>query len=72
MEGQSNFKHAGPFTETILLGVLAQRVADEKLEWDAENMEVVGRPELKKYIQRKYHKGWKVEADFGSALGALF
>ena len=56
---QSNFDHAGPFTETILLGVIAQRSPNEKLEWDAEAMEIKGKPELKKYIQRKYSKGWK-------------
>ena len=35
---------AGPMTETILLGVLAQRVPDTRLEWDAEKMEVKGAP----------------------------
>ena len=58
---QSNFAQAGPFTEAILLGVLAQRVPDEKLAWNAEKMEVPGRPELKKYIQRDYRKGWKIK-----------
>ena len=57
---QSNFAHAGPFTEQILLGVLAQRVPDTKLEWDAESMSVKGRPELKQYIQRPYRKGWEI------------
>ena len=57
---QSNFIHAGPFTEQILLGVLAQRVPDTTLEWDAENMSIKGRPELKKHIQRPYRKGWEM------------
>jgi predicted dehydrogenase len=60
--GQSDFSHAGPFTETILLGTLAQRLPGEVLEWDAENLEVKGRPELKKWIQREYRDGWKMEA----------
>lgn len=60
---QSNFTHAGPFTETILLGVLAQRVPNEKLEWDAENMEIKGKPELKQYIQREYRQGWTFKPD---------
>ena len=59
---QSNFDHAGPFTETILLGVVAQRSPNEKLQWNAEKMEIKGKPELKKYIQRKYSKGWKWKA----------
>jgi len=61
VKGQSNFELAGPFTEMILLGVLAQRVPNENLEWDHKNMEIVGRPELKKYIQRDYTKDWEAE-----------
>ena len=58
---QSNFAHAGPFTETILLGVIAQRSPNKKLEWDSESMEIKGEPGLKKYIQRKYSRGWKLD-----------
>ena len=60
--GQSDFSHAGPFTETILLGTLAQRLPGEMLEWDAGSLEVKGRPELKKWIQRDYRPGWEIEA----------
>ncbi len=59
-QGQSNFGLAGPMTETILLGVLAQRAPDTKLQWDAEKMEIKGRPDLKKYIQRPYRHGWEL------------
>ena len=59
--GQSYFGLAGPFTEVVLLGTLAQRVPNTKLEWDSEKMEVKGKPELKKYIQREYRAGWEVE-----------
>lgn len=61
IKGQSDFDYAGPLTETILLGVLAQRVPNEKLKWDEANMEIVGRPDLKKHIQRNYRKGWDIE-----------
>lgn len=61
-QGQSNFDLAGPMTETILLGVLAQREPDTTLQWDAEKMEIVGRPDLKKYIQNEYRDGWKLIA----------
>lgn len=56
---ESNFALAGPMTETILLGVLAQRVPDTTLEWNAETMEIKGRPDLKPFIQRPYRDGWK-------------
>ena len=58
---QSHFGHAGPFTETILLGVLAQRFSGELLEWDARRLEIIGRPELKKFIQRDYAAGWEAK-----------
>ena len=60
-QGESNFGLAGQLTETVLLGVVAQRVPDTKLAWDAEKMEVKGRPELKQYIKRPYRKGWEIE-----------
>jgi predicted dehydrogenase len=59
-QGESNFGLAGQLTETVLLGVLAQRVPDTKLIWDAAKLEVKGRPDLKKYIQRDYRPGWEI------------
>ena len=61
-QGESNFSLAGPMTETILLGVLAQREPDTKLIWDAESMKVKGRPDLQRYIQREYREGWQPTA----------
>lgn len=57
-QGQSNFSLAGPMTETILLGVLAQRIPDTTLKWDADNMSIVDRPDLDKLIKRDYREGW--------------
>ena len=45
-------------TETILLGVLAQRIPDTTLKWDADNMRIVDRPDLDKLIKRDYREGW--------------
>ena len=59
-QSESNFDLAGPMTETILLGVLAQRFPGQKLQWDAENLQVKDRPELKPYIQRPYRDGWEL------------
>ncbi|MFK7738625.1 MAG: Gfo/Idh/MocA family protein [Pirellulaceae bacterium] len=55
---QSNFSYAGPFTETVLLGVLAQRVPGEELRWNSDKLEVVGRPELSRLVKRDYRAGW--------------
>tara|TARA_R110002096_G_scaffold67332_11_gene163414 strand:- start:18249 stop:19751 length:1503 start_codon:yes stop_codon:yes gene_type:complete len=59
--GQSYFGLAGPFTEVVLLGCVAQRNPGQKLEWNAEKMEVKGRPELSSLIRRKYRPGWEIE-----------
>ena len=61
-QGESNFDLAGPMTETILLGVLAQRYPESQLRWNSEKMEVKGRPELNAMIRREYRDGWKFEA----------
>lgn len=58
-QAESHFGQSGPFTEAVLLGVVAQQNPGEKLEWDGKRMEVKGRPELKKLVKRKYRKGWE-------------
>jgi hypothetical protein len=53
----SNFGVAGPFTEWILLGVLALRFPG-KLEWDSAKMRVTNVAEANQYIRPKFRKGW--------------
>ncbi|MBT3666374.1 MAG: Gfo/Idh/MocA family oxidoreductase [Opitutae bacterium] len=55
---QSNFAHSGPFTETVLLGNLAIRTG-EKIDWNGAKMKPSVN-EAKKYIKRKYRKGWSL------------
>ncbi|MEO1524343.1 MAG: Gfo/Idh/MocA family oxidoreductase [Planctomycetota bacterium] len=57
-QAASNFRVAGPMTETILLGVLAQRFPDQTLEWDASEMKVKGRGDLDAHLRRAYRDGW--------------
>lgn len=57
---QGNFDYSGPFTEAVLLGCVAQRVPNTKLEWDAGKMEFKGKPETKKLVKRDYRKGWEL------------
>ena len=52
----SNFDYAGGLTETVLLGVLAQRVG-QKIEWDAEKM-VANVPGLEAIVRPEYRGGW--------------
>ena len=52
----SDFSVAGPFTEWILLGVLALRF-DGKLDWDRSRMKT-NRDEANQYIKPTFRKGW--------------
>jgi predicted dehydrogenase len=54
----SNFDYAAMLTETILLGNVAMRVADKKLEWDGPNLKFTNAPEANKFLHREYRKGW--------------
>ncbi|WP_165069427.1 Gfo/Idh/MocA family protein [Paludisphaera rhizosphaerae] len=56
---QSNFDYAGRLTETVLMGVLALKVGS-KIEWDAQNMKVKGRPDADQFIRRDYRKGFSI------------
>ncbi|WP_368563297.1 Gfo/Idh/MocA family protein [Pseudoxanthomonas sp. UTMC 1351] len=53
----SHFDYAGPFTETVLLGVLAQRM-QRRLEWDAKALRVSNVPEANGYLNKEYRPGW--------------
>ena len=56
----STFNYSGPLTETVLLGVLAQRAPRRRLEWDGKNLKVKNMPELNPYVHKEYRKGWKL------------
>lgn len=55
----SNFSVSAPFTETILLGVLATRF-DGKLEWDAAKMRVTNNQDANKFLKPVVRKGWSL------------
>ncbi|MEP2776590.1 MAG: Gfo/Idh/MocA family oxidoreductase [Luteolibacter sp.] len=57
----SNFEdHAGPLTEMVLAGNLAVRTG-KRIDWDMENMEARGMPEVKVLVKRQYRAGWEPE-----------
>ena len=57
----ANFDYAGPLTEFVLLGVLANRVPGKLLKWNAADLKLEGSPEASALLRRKYRKGWDVE-----------
>jgi len=57
----ANFDYAGPLTEFVLLGVLANRVPGKLLTWNAADLKLEGSPEASALLKRTYRKGWEVE-----------
>ncbi len=57
---ESAFEQSGPMTEAIILGTVAIRVPNKKLEWDSKKMKIKNSPESEKYLSRVYREGWKV------------
>jgi predicted dehydrogenase len=57
----ANFDYAGPLTEFVLLGVLANRVPGKLLAWNAADLKLEGSPEASALLRRTYRKGWEVE-----------
>jgi predicted dehydrogenase len=63
MRGQgpasSNFEVSGPLTEIVLLGNVALRFPNQRLEYDSANMRVTNLEEASQYLRRTYQAGWK-------------
>jgi len=57
----ANFDYAGPLTEFVLLGVIANRVPGKLLTWHAAEMKLEGSDEAARLLKRTYRKGWEVE-----------
>lgn len=59
----SNFKYAGPFTETIQLGNVSLHVPGEKLAWDGPNLKFTNSEKANSLITKPYRKGWDFKLD---------
>ena len=57
-EPGANFDYAAPFTEIMLLGLIAANHGG-KLEWDSKKMRITNRPELNMYLKDPVRKGWE-------------
>jgi predicted dehydrogenase len=56
-----SFDLAGPLTEALLLGVVANRFPNQKLAWDAKNLKVTNVEAANSLIKRTYRKGFEVD-----------
>jgi len=55
----SSFAHAGPFTETVLLGNVALRCG-RKIEWDAAAMRIENHREAERFLRNEYSWGYSI------------
>ena len=56
----TNFDHAGPLTEWVVMGNISLRFPYQKLEWDGANMRFTNCKEANKYVTKEYRKGWEL------------
>ncbi|MCA9174612.1 MAG: Gfo/Idh/MocA family oxidoreductase [Planctomycetales bacterium] len=59
-ETSASFAYAGPLTEALLLGVVANRFPETKLEWDAESLRITNVEAANQLLKRDYRKGFEV------------
>lgn len=60
-ETSASFSYGGPLTESLLLGVVANRFPGQKLEWDAENLKVTNLEDANQLIKRAYRESFAVK-----------
>lgn len=54
----SDFSYGGPLTEIALLGVIAIKLAGQKLEWDAPRMRFTNSREANQFLNPPSRAGW--------------
>lgn len=54
----SSFDYGGPLTEMVLLGVLAMRAKDRRLQWDGDNLRITNDAEANELVNPPYREGW--------------
>lgn len=57
----ASFAYAGPLTEALLLGVVANRFPGKQLDWDAENLRVTNIDDANALIRREYRDDFRVD-----------
>ncbi len=59
-KADSDFSYGGPLTEVALLGVIALKFPDVKLEWDARQTRFRNSDEADQWLNPPYRAGWKL------------
>ena len=58
-DSKSGFWYSAPFTESLLVGMLAIRF-QKRIEWDSVAMKAKNCPEADPIIRKAYREGWKL------------
>jgi predicted dehydrogenase len=58
-EAKAGFAYSGPFTEALLVGILAVRL-QKRVEWDSAEMKATNAPEAEPLIRQKYREGFGI------------
>lgn len=56
----SDFAYGGPLTEIALLGIIAVKMAGQKLEWDSEAMRFTNNAEANAFVTPHFRRGWRL------------
>ena len=56
----SNFEYGGALTEMVLLGMVAIRMKDHRLEWDAANLRFKNNEQANGMLHIQYREGWSL------------
>lgn len=56
----SNFEYGGALTEMALLGMIAIRAKDQRLEWDPKNLKFKNNDAANELLHIQYRDGWRL------------
>ncbi len=59
-KASSNFDHAGPLTEWVVMGNISIRYPYETLLWDGPTMRFTNKNEANQYVSKEYRRGWEI------------
>ena len=58
-DAKSGFHYSAPFTEALLVGLLAVRLG-KRLEWDSTQLKATNAPEAEPFIHKAYRQGYGI------------
>jgi predicted dehydrogenase len=58
-DSKAGFAYSGPYTESLLVGMLAVRL-QQRIEWDSAAMKAANAPEADALVRKRYRKGFGI------------